>query len=202
MSLTIHQATPDDLVALTALQADSVAWLAAKGLDQWQSGQPRAPRDRPGSHLTDSIDEHTCWIVDSDTEALATIIVDDKADPEFWSPAEANEALYVHRMIVKRSLAGHDLGAVLLDWADELAGQARRHWLRLDAWRTNTALHDYYRHQGFAHVRTVDLAHRGSGALFQRKISQNRQHANFHISTDGTSAEIALPAGSETRPWG
>jgi len=39
-------------------------------------------------------------------------------------------------------------------------------WLRLDAWTTNPALHNYYRRRGFQHVRTV--ASRISGACFQR----------------------------------
>lgn len=48
------------------------------------------------------------------------------------------------------------------------AARAGKTWLRLDAWRTNTALHDYYRRHGFTDVRIVDLPWRGSGALFQR----------------------------------
>ena len=57
------------------------------------------------------------------------------------------------------------------DDVDETSGEAEhagRKWLRLDAWRTNTALHDYYRRHGFADVSTISLPWRGSGALFQR----------------------------------
>ena len=32
----------------------------------------------------------------------------------------------------------------------------------------NPGLQGYYRSRGFRHVRTVDLPHRASGALFQR----------------------------------
>jgi hypothetical protein len=41
-------------------------------------------------------------------------------------------------------------------------------WLRVDAWKTNPDLGRYYESQSFAHVRTVDLPHRRSGALYQR----------------------------------
>jgi hypothetical protein len=71
-------------------------------------------------------------------------------------------------MIVPRRAAGDDIGGRLLDWTSDLAVSTARRWLRLDAWKTNIALHGYYERHGFAHVRTVSLPHRGSGALFQR----------------------------------
>ncbi|GGN96281.1 hypothetical protein GCM10010112_87400 [Actinoplanes lobatus] len=74
-------------------------------------------------------------------------------------------------MIVARSHAGLGIGGKLLAWVSEKAAEAGRHWLRLDAWRTNPHLHAYYLGHGFRHVRTIDLPHRGSGALFQRAIS-------------------------------
>jgi GNAT superfamily N-acetyltransferase len=172
VKLTIRRAASDDREVIEQLQAESVEWLATRGLDQWQPGQPRAPRDRPGSHLDDALERGTCWIAETDGQIVATITVDDNADPEFWPLEHAEHALYVHRMIVRRSHAGHNLGAVLLDWADQLARGASRPLLRLDAWRTNQALHAYYRNQGFTHVRTLNLAHRGSGALFERPVER------------------------------
>jgi GNAT superfamily N-acetyltransferase len=97
--------------------------------------------------------------------------VDEYADPEFWHPEDdPGSALYVHRMVVRRSEAGRDLGAVLLDCAEQLAADRRKKWVRLDARRTNTDLHAYYVAHGFTHVRTVCLDHRPSGALFQRPV--------------------------------
>ena len=58
----------------------------------------------------------------------------------------------------------------MLDWAADLAAGRGLTWLRLDAWRTSDRLHAYYRRHGFTHMRTVDLPHRGSGAIFQRRV--------------------------------
>lgn len=103
---------------------------------------------------------------------VGTITVDDEADPDFWTPAErAEPTLHVHRMIVRRAAAGADLGSRLLDWANDLAGSTGHRWLRLDAWKTNEALHRYYERQGFARLRTMDLPQRGSGALFERRVA-------------------------------
>jgi GNAT superfamily N-acetyltransferase len=79
-----------------------------------------------------------------------------------------DDALYIHRMIVRRELAGADVGTAVIDWASERAASAGKRWLRLDAWRTNPRLQRYYANQGFQLVRTVELPHRHSGALFQR----------------------------------
>lgn len=45
----------------------------------------------------------------------------------------------------------------------------KRHCLRLDCAKHNARLRTYYDAHGFTHVRTVDLAHRESGALFERR---------------------------------
>jgi GNAT superfamily N-acetyltransferase len=168
-TLTIRKAEPADLDTVEDLRAEATAWLASKGLDQWQRSNPRFPTR---ARAADAIARGACYLAyDGNSELVGTITVDDDADPEFWTPAEQTEpALYVHRMIVRRAAAGAGLGGLLLDWAGDRAARAGHRWLRLDAWKTNKPLHHYYERQGFAHVRTVDLAHRGSGAVFQRPV--------------------------------
>ena len=56
----------------------------------------------------------------------------------------------------------------MLDWASRRAAAAGKRWLRLDAWASNTKLHDYYLGEQFKMVRLLQFPHRGSGALFQR----------------------------------
>jgi GNAT superfamily N-acetyltransferase len=169
-TLTIRKAEPADLDTLEEPRVEAVAWLASKGLDQWQPGQPRIPTRKTTAA---AIARGVCYLAyDQDDELVGTITVHDQADPEFWTPTEQTQpAFYVHRMIIRRAAAGADLGAYLLDWACGLAARNGRRWLRLDAWKTNKALHLYYERHGFSHVRTVDLPHRGSGACFQRPCS-------------------------------
>jgi GNAT superfamily N-acetyltransferase len=99
-----------------------------------------------------------------------TITVDDCADEEFWRPEDdPDDALYLHRMVTTREVAGREIGSALLDWASCRAAALRKRWVRLDAWRSNPGLQRYYADRGFEHVRTVQLPHRHSGALFQRR---------------------------------
>jgi GNAT superfamily N-acetyltransferase len=168
-TLTIRRADHADFPALDALREEATAWLAAKGLDQWQPGQPRVPT---AASTLDAINRGACYVAYEGTDLVATITVDDHADPEFWTPDErAEPALYVHRMIVAQAARGRSLGTDLLGWAADLARRTGRAQLRLDAWKTNEGLHRYYKQQGFRHVRTIDLPHRGSGALFERRVA-------------------------------
>lgn len=154
--------TPDDVQAVAGLWSEASRWLWLLGQDQWQY-PPRTGR------ICLSVASGTCWLVEQDGAAVGTVTVDDRADPEFWTATdEPASALYVHRLIVARTVAGVGLGSALLDFAGGLAGQAGRVWVRADAWKTNVALHAWYLRQEFAMVRVVDLPHRGSGALFQR----------------------------------
>ncbi|HET9254743.1 MAG TPA: GNAT family N-acetyltransferase [Pseudonocardiaceae bacterium] len=105
------------------------------------------------------------------------------ADPDYadgW-PDGPDTGLYIYRMAVCRTHAGHDLGGHILDWASARAAALGYRWLRLDCHRDNYALQGYYKARGFDRVgtlvRTIDDPISGdtngrytrkSGALFQR----------------------------------
>jgi GNAT superfamily N-acetyltransferase len=119
--------------------------------------------------MLESILDGDSYVAEIGGILVGSITIDRFADPEFWSRNDAPEdALYLHRMIVDRQASGKNIGGTLIDWANGIAAREGKRWLRLDAWRTNARLHDYYRSQGFDLVRVVELSHRGSGALFQR----------------------------------
>jgi hypothetical protein len=88
-TLTIRKAEPADLDTVDALREEAVAWLASKGLDQWQPGQPRVPTR---ATTADAIARGTCYLAyDQAGELVGTITLDDHADPELWTPAQRDE---------------------------------------------------------------------------------------------------------------
>lgn len=108
-------------------------------------------------------------MITDDGADVGTIALDDYADPQLWTADErGDQALYLHRLIVRRTHSG--LGAHVLDWASAKAAEMGRDWLRIDVWTGNLALQTYYRHHGFRHVRTIQSDY-PSGALFQRRAS-------------------------------
>jgi ribosomal protein S18 acetylase RimI-like enzyme len=147
------------------LLAEAAKWLNARGIRQWPAGGFPAARIEP------IIDQGVMYVLSdgNDPVPAATVAVDGYADPEFWVAADrCDSALYVHKLAVSRAYSGHGLGDALLDWAGSHAAAAGRSRLRLDCSKDNAQLQGYYKRLGFRHVRTVDLPHRASGALFER----------------------------------
>lgn len=168
--LTLRRATPADLPGVLRLLARTAGWLNDLGVRQWPAGGFPAERIEP------LIEEGVMYLLDRGGDTgdagrapAATIAVDGHADPEFWTPADRpRDALYVHKLAVSRDYSGQGLGEALLDWAGLRAAVHGRPYLRLDCAKDNPRLQAYYSRAGFRHVRTVDLPHRSSGALFER----------------------------------
>jgi GNAT superfamily N-acetyltransferase len=158
----------DDLANLVAFRDEAARWLAARGIDQWS--EPWPSEDLMAKGMLRNINAGETFIVwDDDGTPAATITLNRWAKPELWTPEErAEPALYAQKATVARAYAGEGLGAELLDWAGTRAANQGARWLRVDAWTTNDKLQQYYRDQGFTHVRTVVLPHNPSGAVFQR----------------------------------
>ncbi|MEV4176138.1 GNAT family N-acetyltransferase [Nonomuraea sp. NPDC049709] len=188
--LSLRRAEPADLPGVLTLLADTAEWLYAQGVRQWPRGGFGPERIEP------LIDERVLYLLDDELRYLdpdesappvATIALDDHADPEFWTPADdPGAALYIHKLAVARPWSGSGLGDALLDWACASAYAAGLPWLRLDCAKDNPRLQDYYRTRGFRHVRTVDLPHRSSGALFQR----SSEDVPITVFRDLTLAEL------------
>ncbi|GAA3035668.1 GNAT family N-acetyltransferase [Streptosporangium longisporum] len=161
--LTLRRATGGDLDGVLALLAETAAWLNRRGVRQWPAG------GFPAGRIAPLIDAGTLYLLEGQDGPAATLALDGHADPEFWAPADdPGAALYVHKLAVARDHSGRGLGEALLDWAGLRVLSLGKRWLRLDCSKDNPGLQGYYRGQRFTHLRTVDLPHRASGALFQR----------------------------------
>ncbi|MFF0306489.1 GNAT family N-acetyltransferase [Streptosporangium sp. NPDC004379] len=170
--LTLRRADGSDLAGVLALLAETAGWLNRRGVRQWPAG------GFPAERISPLIEEGTMYVLDGEgaeggeegeAGPAATLALDGHADPEFWTAGDVPEAaLYVHKLSVSRAYAGLGLGQALLDWAGLRVLATGRRWLRLDCSKDNPGLQRYYRGQRFTHLRTVDLPHRASGALFQR----------------------------------
>ncbi|MEU6430017.1 N-acetyltransferase [Microbispora sp. NPDC046973] len=183
--LTLRRATPADLQGVLALLARTAGWLNGLGVRQWPAGGFPAGRIEP------LIGEGVMYLLDAGSqEPAATIAVDGHADPEFWTPADRpGDALYVHKLAVSRTYSGRGLGETLLDWAALRAAAHDRPYLRLDCAKDNARLQSYYRKAGFRHVRTVDLPHRASGALFERDAGAAIPAASSYRRTPAVPAQ-------------
>ncbi|MFF1819155.1 hypothetical protein ACFVWG_17780 [Kribbella sp. NPDC058245] len=157
---SIRRAEPSDIEAFLDVLATATARLHARGIQQWP------PRFAPSKVLPD-IEAGDAYIIWDGSDAIATTILNTNGDRDFWTPDElAGPAFYVSKISTVSGYGG--LGTAVLDWCGRETARRGGELLRLDAWRTNLDLQKYYLSQGFRHVRTVELAHRNSGALFER----------------------------------
>ena len=173
MNITIRLATEADLSTIVQWRQDATAWLVSIGSDQWSGAGIDVIAFTTRVRI--SIAEGGTWIAEVEGQPAATVAIDDHCDdPELWTPAEQAESVIVHRMMADQAHRRRGLGAVLLDHADWIARQYGKRWVRLDAWTTNTRLHDYYRQLGFRLVRVSDPTW-VSAALFERPVSTDQQ---------------------------
>jgi len=178
-SYRIRAARPDDLAGILRLIGSSAAWLREqKHTDQW--ARPWPNRDDRDARIAQGIEDGLTWMVEDVEGALiGTVTCREHGNDKLWTAAElAERAAYVSRLIVSRNKAGLGIGAALIHWATARAvSQWGADWTRVDVWTTNAALHQYYKDQGFEHLRTLDFAdpwEYPSAALFQRPAADAR----------------------------
>jgi ribosomal protein S18 acetylase RimI-like enzyme len=189
LPLVLRRADRSDHDVIIDLIDAAAAWLQTKNTDQWAQAWPsQEDRDHRISH--DLIAGKT-WIAWDGGTPAATITAD-RAENAIWpAQAQRDPAVYVARLVISRAFAGRGLGASLLD----LAGLRACHcygarWIRVDVWTTNTALHAYYRRQGFEFCGFSEVSgHYPSAALFQRATADIRSPGDtlfrLHPPPDG-----------------
>ncbi|MEV6771319.1 GNAT family N-acetyltransferase [Nocardia sp. NPDC051030] len=169
MTTLIRQARLADLGTVSRLRLQRTHWLAARGSDQWTRAGRGLPIETFIRSASRSVRDNETWIAEFNGDPAGTITINDRADENLWSPGELADAVIIHFMIVDLRFAGHGIGGALLAHAAELALERHRTWVRLDAWTTNLALHDYYRRAGFSLARIAGPEATGpSRALFER----------------------------------
>jgi GNAT superfamily N-acetyltransferase len=182
LALELCRADETDHDAIVGLIDEAAQWLrAAKDTDQWTHPW-RSEEDR-STRIRRDLTAGKTWLLRDGGLAVATITAAQEDYPTWPAERQREPAVYTHRLVVSRDHAGRRLGSTLLDWA----GLAARkdygaEWIRVDVWRTNKELHDYYEDQGFTFCGVCPDPAYPSGALFQKptKYLKEPQPPLFH----------------------
>jgi GNAT superfamily N-acetyltransferase len=206
----LRLATPTDLIAIRYLIGEASAWLrTTKNTDQWKKPWPsRSARD---ARVLAGVENRATWIAWDGGAPVGTITIAARPDPVVWSRLNSEcrlseNAVYAHRLVIARKYAGLELGAELIDWAG-LYGERRygARWVRVDVWRSNAALHDYYQARGFKPCGECADPHYPSGALFQKPVvaitepSFPRFADTFYTSVAPSAATWQIPGRRHDR---
>lgn len=167
--LIIRPASPDDEGVIVGLIEEASWWLRGKNTDQWSTPWP--DRRRRDERIREGIAAGHTWIVWDGARPAATVTLSPRPDVDIWGSLPGVPALYLHRLVVSRAYAGVNLGGVMIDWAAQRELRHREvRWVRVDVWRTNTALHAYYERRGFRRCGTYEDPAYPAGALFQKDV--------------------------------
>jgi hypothetical protein len=168
LRLVLRRARTHDYGEVTSLFEATRRWLWTKGTDQWQ--QPWPNEAVRNLRVWAAMQAGRTWVAWDESVVAATVTVSPNHHGIWPEKYWADPAVYVRRLVVGRSYSGLDLGGQLLRWAGlRAACDYGAHWIRVDVWTTNTALHDYYRDQGFeSHGLYERVPRYPSAALFQR----------------------------------
>jgi ribosomal protein S18 acetylase RimI-like enzyme len=103
---------------------------------------------------------------------IAGVMIALPEDPHFWPDRPQGEAVYLHKLAVRRAYAGMGLPAALMDHAAGLAVAQDRQILRLDC---DPPLSPFYEGLGFRAVDEIDIRHPEAGpmrvARMERRIA-------------------------------
>jgi GNAT superfamily N-acetyltransferase len=200
LNLRVCRATERDFKIVVGLINTAAKWLRTKDTKQWR--RPWPTRKARNARVRKGLQLRTTWLAwtrDPDLGrdvAVATITLDNTANPIVWNKDEAAEpAAYVNRLVVDRKYAGRGVGADLLNWAaSEAASRFGAEWIRIDVWTDNEALHKYYERQGFERVYP-DCPDEGypSRARFRRPIGYVGDGGGNELKTDSGIAPLPPP---------
>jgi predicted N-acetyltransferase YhbS len=160
--VNVRPAVEADAETVASLIDDATLWVTELGFPQWPFPFPRA-------EVAAAIDRNEVYVAEVDGEPVATvtILLD---DPVYWGERPP-DALYVHKLAVRRAHAGRGIGAALVEWAATRAGASGRSFVRLDCLRNDPGIRAYYERLGFEHCGDFDDEARGLLlSLYQRAV--------------------------------
>lgn len=141
-NIEIIEAGIQDAEVASSIMCEAALWLKDQGMDLW------LPEELSPGMLEPSIRTGELHLVIMRGDPVGTVIYQ-HSDRLFWPDMPEGDAAYIHKIIVKRSVAGQGLGSRIIAWAAEKALQEGRRYLRLDTEASRVKLCALYESAGF-----------------------------------------------------
>jgi GNAT superfamily N-acetyltransferase len=143
-AVAITQATASEVALVAGVLGEAARFLEARGEPMWRLDELSEAR------LREPVTSGEFFVARVAGEAAGVVRVQ-ADDALIWPDARATEALYVHRLAVRRAFADAGVSQALLSFAAERARTLGRAWLRLDCEAQRPKLRAVYERFGFAH---------------------------------------------------
>lgn len=141
-SIDVRVAALSEVAIVSEILTEAAVWLLDRGIPLWDVHELTPAR------LSPEVQAGRYVLAWSGSTAVGTIRLCD-SDPLFWPGFPPGEALYLHRLAVRRTAAGGSVSSALLGWAKAHAEARGVCYLRLDCEVSRSGLRRVYERFGF-----------------------------------------------------
>ncbi|GAA0137219.1 GNAT family N-acetyltransferase [Paenibacillus sp. YSY-4.3] len=153
-TFAIELASAPDKEIVREMLIEAAEWMASLGVQQWN------PQQFTPSEIDKYFAEREVYLLVREDQAVGMFTLQ-SSDPEYWGALNEEDCSYLHRLTVRTSWRGQQLGGAMIEWAVKRTKQLGRRALRLDCWDGNAKLNRMYAGMGFAHKGTGEKQGRG-----------------------------------------
>jgi len=150
MDINLRQVRSAEFDAVYGILHENATWLLSIDILQW----PLDWLESISPVIKTSIDAGLFYAVEIDNEVAAVCEI--KTAPEILWGNNQTEALYIHKLAIRRKYSDYGLGRNILDLIKSKAKQKNINFLRLDCVAHNDKLREYYESCGFNLEGIVD----------------------------------------------
>ena len=140
--LVVARAGEADVVVASSILTEAAHWLIEIGQPLWK------PEELLPERVLPLVRDGLLYLGRRGGEAVGTICLQWE-DHLFWPDVPALESGFVHRLAVRRSVAGTGVAPGLLEWASRRVREAGRTYLRFDCSALHPGLQAWYESRGF-----------------------------------------------------
>jgi len=163
MPLTILCAKASEVDLVSSVLSEAADWVATIGPRLW--GQRHVSADAITADVIAGL-YYIAWF-QGEAAGVVRLQLD---DTEFWPEAVNAEAIYVHRLAVRRRYAGKAVSDALLNWAVRHCNELGRRYVRLDCAADRPSLRNIYERFGFTLHSERDMG-RFMTTRYQMKVT-------------------------------
>ena len=154
---------PGNIKEFSAILIEAAEWLISENMKNWNPSRLTAEYLIKNNRLDELF---LCY---KDCKAVGCLKLQAK-DDMFWPDDPIGEAMYVHRLAVKRKNCGQGISTFMLDWAKEQAKKKNCRFLRLDCIANRTKLCKFYGNEKFVKVDERLIFGKYPTAFFEYEI--------------------------------
>ena len=162
MPITVLCATPEQAVSAAAILTEAAEWLVDRGIPLWPPHEISVERLGPLAECGE------LYLAFTEGQAVGTMILQEE-DSLFWPDEPMGESLFLHKLAIRRAVAGTGVAQALIEGAADEAARRGKRYLRLDCDANRPPLRRFYEAANFT-LHNVRSMGRWQAACYQRTI--------------------------------